>query len=226
MIDVRTVNDSDGLNGSQVVAVDVYRAGSTIVALLEKNCEVVIGRIEQINRSSEYKNFTIVGESKGRSGPPYEFDNSPTTVRSRIPKGSKVFLSTSNGTRVAERLIRRNVEVFFAGFENALAVASYISTKGGRWTIVPCGSSRDELRFEDNFCSELILQLAQGQINRNDAFRAIESMVFVLQRTRGATFSKSDVVRTDIEYINTSFGSSDCIPKLTQARRVVDLRQL
>ena len=126
--------------GAVVVVVDAFRASTTIAVLVSKGARVVpVASIEEA--ASAGTDFRI-GERGSVKVAGFDFGNSPTEVlASKIPPGSTVALSTTNGTRIVEAAAGARA-ILTGAFVNAGSVARYLSdaTQDNREVIViGCG---------------------------------------------------------------------------------------
>lgn len=89
------------------VVVDVLRASSTIVTLLEQGVEAVIpaASVEEARALHErLPDHVLCGERGGLPPPGFDYGNSPVEFASLPLEGRAVILATSNGTRLLDRL--------------------------------------------------------------------------------------------------------------------------
>ena len=126
--------------GVAVVVVDAFRASTTIAVLVSKGVRVVpVASIEEAatHNGADYR----VGERGSVRVRGFDFGNSPTEVEAaELVPGSRVVLSTTNGTRIIEAA--RGASAILAGaFVNAHAVADELATGawGRRIAVIGCG---------------------------------------------------------------------------------------
>ena len=87
--------------GATVVAVDAFRASTTIAVLVSKGARVF--PVASIEEAASAGTDFRVGERGSAKVAGFDFGNSPTEIlASGIPPGSTVALSTTNGTRIVE----------------------------------------------------------------------------------------------------------------------------
>jgi 2-phosphosulfolactate phosphatase len=92
---------------SVCIVVDVLRASSSIVALLERGARPVIaaGSIEEARSLHQrLPGFILCGERGGIPPPEFDYGNSPAAFSRLKLDGKGVILATSNGTRLLARL--------------------------------------------------------------------------------------------------------------------------
>jgi 2-phosphosulfolactate phosphatase len=127
-------------SGSVVVVVDAFRASTTIAVLVSKGARVVpVASVE--DAASAETNFRI-GERGSAKVAGFDFGNSPTEIlSSKIPPGSTVVLSTTNGTRVVEAA-RGARDILTGAFVNAGSLAENLAGgtyDGAAVVVVGCG---------------------------------------------------------------------------------------
>jgi len=92
---------------SVCVVVDVLRASSSIVTLLERGAESVVaaGDIEQARKLAErLPGYVLCGEKDGLPPEGFAYGNSPSEFSRLDFAGKSVILATSNGTRILAAL--------------------------------------------------------------------------------------------------------------------------
>jgi 2-phosphosulfolactate phosphatase len=90
------------LSGKVCIVVDVLRASSSIVTMLERGAkEVLVARtIEEARRlHRELPGYLLCGEEGGLPPPGFDYGNSPSEFGGLDLKGQRAILCTSNGTR-------------------------------------------------------------------------------------------------------------------------------
>ncbi len=88
---------------SVCIVVDVLRASSTIVTLLERGVAQVVAAPDVGTAAavrSRFPGHLLCGEKDGLPPPGFDYGNSPAQFSRLTPKGRGVILATSNGTRV------------------------------------------------------------------------------------------------------------------------------
>jgi 2-phosphosulfolactate phosphatase len=123
--------------GSAVVVVDAFRASTTIAVLVREGARVV--PVASIEEARSYAGADLRAGERG-SAKVADFGNSPTEIlASRVPAGSTVVLSTTNGTRVVEAA-RGAPAVFVGAFVNAGALVTELAAGDrGSPVVVGCG---------------------------------------------------------------------------------------
>ncbi len=149
--------------GAAVVVVDTYRASTTIAVLVAHGAWVVpVASIEEAERRPADFRIGERGSAKVRG---FDFGNSPTEVEeARIPPGSTVVLSSTNGTRIIEAA-HRSPGIFIGAFVNAGAVAEELlrlATNDSRIVVVGCGWRGRRASEDESAAGEILGRLQQG----------------------------------------------------------------
>jgi 2-phosphosulfolactate phosphatase len=113
-------------SGRVCIVVDVLRASSTIVTMLERGAEEVLlaPNIEEARGlHQELPHHLLCGEEGGLPPPGFDYGNSPSEFSALDLKGQRIILCTSNGTKAI--LAAADAPVILVGcLLNATAVAS------------------------------------------------------------------------------------------------------
>ena len=126
--------------GSVVVVVDAFRASTTIAVLVSKGARVE--PVASVEEAAFARSDFRIGERGSTKVAGFDFGNSPTEILgSEIPPGSKIALSTTNGTRVVEAA--RGARAILTGaFVNAGILAEELGGRahdGVEVVVVGCG---------------------------------------------------------------------------------------
>jgi 2-phosphosulfolactate phosphatase len=126
--------------GSVVVVVDAFRASTTMAVLVSKGARVV--PVASVEEAASAETDFRVGERGSAKVAGFDFGNSPTEILgSKIPPGSTVTLSTTNGTRVLDA-VRGASTILTGAFVNASILAERLaggSYDGAEIVVVGCG---------------------------------------------------------------------------------------
>jgi 2-phosphosulfolactate phosphatase len=144
------------------VVIDVLRASSTILCLMENGAEEV-KVVETPEEALQFKDkgYILVGERGDQFLEGFDFDNSPYAVKQHCWQGKRVVVTTTNGTR-ALYAVRQGFEVVVGGFRNINAVAEYLKERDRPIAIIPIGNL-GEPRIEDELCAIALRSLIQGK---------------------------------------------------------------
>lgn len=163
-------------DGATVVVVDAFRASTTIAVLVSKGARVV--PVASIEDAAAAEADFRVGERGSAKVSGFDFGNSPTEILARaIPSGSKVVLSTTNGTRVIEASAGASA-ILAGAFVNAGAVADDLTSGMYRRQIVVVGCGWEGRRAsEDEAASGAILHRLRDRGVKLDerAHRVVEA---------------------------------------------------
>jgi 2-phosphosulfolactate phosphatase len=126
--------------GAVVVVVDAFRASTTIAVLVSKGARVI--PVASIAEAASSGTDFRIGERGSAKVAGFDFGNSPTEIlASKIPPGSTVALSTTNGTRIVEAAAGARA-ILTGAFVNAESVARYLSDAShgdAEVAVVGCG---------------------------------------------------------------------------------------
>jgi 2-phosphosulfolactate phosphatase len=149
--------------GAAVVVVDTYRASTTIAVLVAHGARVVpVASIaEAERRPADFR----IGERGSAKVKGFDFGNSPTEVEeARIPPGSTVVLSSTNGTRILEAA-HGSPGVYIGAFVNARAVAEMLlrpTPTDSRVVVVGCGWRGRRSSEDESAAGEILAHLREG----------------------------------------------------------------
>ena len=113
-------------SASVCVVVDVLRASSSIVTLLERGCEAIaaaadIGEARKLHAA--LPGYLLCGEEHGLPPEGFDYGNSPVEFSRLDLAGKPAVLATSNGTRVLAALAAESPAVLVGCLLNRTAVA-------------------------------------------------------------------------------------------------------
>jgi 2-phosphosulfolactate phosphatase len=149
--------------GAAVVVVDTYRASTTVAVLVAHGARVV--PVASIEEAEVYPADFRIGERGSAKVKGFDFGNSPTEVEeARIPPGSTVVLSSTNGTRIIEAA-NRSPGIYIGAFVNAEAVAEELldsATADSRVVVVGCGWRGRRSSEDESAAGEILGRLRQG----------------------------------------------------------------
>ncbi len=149
--------------GAAVVVVDTYRASTTVAVLVAHGARVV--PVASIEEAEVYPADFRIGERGSAKVKGFDFGNSPTEVEeARIPPGSTVVLSSTNGTRIIEAA-NRSPGIYIGAFVNAGAVAEELldsATADSRVVVVGCGWRGRRASEDESAAGEILGRLRQG----------------------------------------------------------------
>jgi 2-phosphosulfolactate phosphatase len=108
-----------------VVALDVFRASNTIIALAAGGARVcLLASVDQARAlKAAHPDWVLLGERQGVRLPGFDGDNSPAAVSRADYRDRRAILTSSNGTQALARLQGAG-PVFYASFANAEALTA------------------------------------------------------------------------------------------------------
>src|SRR6476660_3958617 len=120
----------DALAGSCVVVIDLLRATSTICQALASGAREVVPFLEideALAAAKDANRLEIVlgGERSGGKIPGFDVGNSPAEYTPQVVAGTRVFITTTNGTRAMHH-VRQASRVVLGCFLNLSAVVASI----------------------------------------------------------------------------------------------------
>ena len=163
--------------GSVVVVVDAFRASTTITVLVSKGARVV--PVASVEEAAAARTDFRIGERGSVKVAGFDFGNSPTEILgSDIPSGSKIVLSTTNGTRVVEAA--RGARTILTGaFVNAGILAEELTGgayDGAEIVVVGCGWEGRRVSEDEAAAGAILYRLrSRGAELDGRARRVVES---------------------------------------------------
>ena len=177
-IDLQLLPDppaSGRLSNRSVVVIDVLRATSVIVhALWEGATEILpvetVG--EAFRKAKQYPPGTTLlgGERQNRRIEGFDLGNSPGEYVSKVVKGRRILLTTTNGTR-AFHLVSSGQEVLASSFFNIDATARRCLDLRQDLLIFLSGDE-GRFSFEDALCGGMLIERIsrrEGRLDLSDA---------------------------------------------------------
>ncbi len=169
------VADTDAV----IAVVDVLRASSAIVTLLERGVPAVIpaASIEEARELREHlPDHLLCGERDSLPPPGFDYGNSPTEFGALQPKGRPAILATSNGTQALARLAAAPAVVVGALLNReavAEAMLALAAERGFDATVVCAGTGdATSIALEDALGAGAIVEAAlrlEGSLQPTDA---------------------------------------------------------
>ncbi|KUG05144.1 2-phosphosulfolactate phosphatase [hydrocarbon metagenome] len=188
------------------IVIDVIRASSTIVTLLDNGCRRVyaLADKEQARQLAAQRQMLTSGEWQGLKLADFDMGNSPAEIKRFSVRNRDVALCTSNGTRVIDRA-KNCVELFIASLLNArvCARAALITAQtAGCGITVVCAGQYGSFVLDDAYCAGYLLQEMEiwaerlgVELKTSDSCRAAKALIIAYPDARVA-FSESDSGKT------------------------------
>lgn len=190
------------LNNTVVVVIDVFRATSTIAAVLYNGARCVIP-VDSVPKAIEIaKNIDglAAGERDGKIADGLQHGNSPLEYSREFIENKTLVLTTTNGTRLLHMALDKGATTIISGsFPNLSAVCDYILEEK-RNVILACAGWKDRFNLEDTLFAGAVIEKVKKHFTIHcDSSLMAESMY---------TSNKKDL----LQYV----------PKLTHYHRLVE----
>lgn len=127
---IRILRPSADLSGARdvVVVLDIFRAGHTVLALLEAGVSELL-LVADLDRARALRDASpdrlLLGERGGVAPADFDGNNSPSAVAAVVGRGARVVLTTSAGTQALPRLHRARA-VFMGTFAGCASLVNAI----------------------------------------------------------------------------------------------------
>jgi 2-phosphosulfolactate phosphatase len=176
--------EGEDLSGALVIAVDVVRAATTLLAGLEAGARRAhaVESVEDaldLRRSIGEDDVVLCGERGGRRIEGFDLGNSPLEFEPQSVEGKILVCTTTNGTRTLRRCESAD-ELWLGCFRNraALVDRSAKALLGGlegphpSRLLIACAGKEGRLGLDDQLCAGLIVEgLAVSCFPRHDGSR-------------------------------------------------------
>jgi 2-phosphosulfolactate phosphatase len=192
--------------GCVVIVVDAFRASTTITVLVSKGASVM--PVASVEEAASARTDFRIGERGSAKVAGFDFGNSPTEILgSKIPPGSQIALSTTNGTRVVEAA--RGARTILTGaFVNAGILAEELTGgayDGAEIVVVGCGWEGRRVSEDEAAAGAILYRLrSRGADLDGRARRVVESYlsrpVSALRNNSAARRLKRLGYEEDIEF--------------------------
>lgn len=139
------------IKDSIVVIIDVFRATSTIAAVLHNGAKEIIP-VDAVDKcielGSQIPNSLTAGERDGKVAPGLQHGNSPLEYPRDFIENKTLVLTTTNGTRLLHMCSDAN-EIITGSFLNLGAVCDYLVAQKKN-VLLACASWKDRYNLEDS----------------------------------------------------------------------------
>ncbi len=176
-IDVALLPDRIADTDSVFVVVDVLRASSAIVTLLERGVPAIIpaASLEEARQLRErLPDSLLCGERDNLPPPGFDYGNSPTQFAALELKGRRSILTTSNGTRALAQLAAAPAVLVGALLNREAAAKAMLAlaAERGRDATAVCAAEAASVSLEDVLGAGAIVEAAlrlDGSLQPTDA---------------------------------------------------------
>lgn len=230
--------EAGALRGRTVVVIDVLRATTSLLVMLERGCaEVLIApSIEAARRYRRaHPEVLLAGERGGRAPAGFDFGNSPVAFAAAALAGRRLVFATTNGTR-AVRLARDASVVLLGCLRNRSAVArEALATvaQGGPGLSLVCAGREGRFSLDDAYTAGAIVDAAltrrdgPGSVDPTDAalaalalYRGTAEAAALFRQTRAGQNVIEIGLPDDLDYCAEPDRSA-MVPRLGDRVRVV-----
>ncbi|WP_053057515.1 2-phosphosulfolactate phosphatase [Rubrobacter aplysinae] len=145
--------------GSVLVAVDAFRASTTVALLVSRGVRVI--PVSSIREAAAVRADLRIGERASEKVAGFDFGNSPTEISAaHLPAGGTAAMSTTNGTRIIEAGLGA-AAIYTGAFVNAGCLASEIHTRfpDSEIVVVGCGWEGRRASEDESAAGALIHRL-------------------------------------------------------------------
>lgn len=152
--------DREKLQGMPVVVIDVLRATSSIVAMLESGARQVIPVVEietasRLVGADDHGVRLLAGERQGLRIEGFDLGNSPLEFTPEAVGGKTIVLTTSNGTPAIVTASKAS-RLLVCSINNVGAVARAVAAE--RRLVILCSGADGGFASEDLLCAGLLLE--------------------------------------------------------------------
>jgi len=149
------------LEGKVAVAIDIFRATSTICSAMANGAQAIIP-VQTIEECRAYANqgLLLVGERDGDKIVDFDLGNSPLKVTKEVVGGKTLVMTTTNGTR-AIHAVKGADEILVGSFLNLSHIAAYIQ-QANKPLVIMCAGRHNKMSAEDSLMAGALISLLVG----------------------------------------------------------------
>lgn len=162
------------ISNSVVVIIDVFRATSTMAAVLDHGAKEIIpvNSVDGcIALGSQIPNSITAGERDGKVAEGLQHGNSPLEYPREFIEGKTLILTTTNGTRLLH-MCSEAPEIIAGSFLNLSSVCDFIIEQD-KDVLLACASWKDRYNLEDSLFAGAVYSEVKDRFDMNcDSTRA------------------------------------------------------
>ena len=165
------------LENAIVVAIDIFRATSSICYGIANGAEAIIpvSTIEEC-RAYEKEGYLLAAERDGKVVEGFDFGNSPFAYTKEKVNGKTIVLTTTNGTHAIDESKKTAYQVIVGSFLNVDAVCDYLKTQD-KDVFLLCAGWKNKFNLEDTlFAGAVVNQLKADNYFLDDSSIASEDL--------------------------------------------------
>ena len=152
------------VENSIVVIIDVFRATSTIAAVLHNGakCIIPVDTVAKAIEISKQIDAIAAGERDGQIAEGLQHGNSPLEYNPDFIEGKTLVLTTTNGTKLLHMALDNNADTIISGsFPNLSSVCKFLIAQNKN-VVLGCAGWKDRYNLEDTlFAGAVISKIKQ-----------------------------------------------------------------
>jgi 2-phosphosulfolactate phosphatase len=165
------------LENAIVVAIDIFRATSSICYGIANGAEAIIpvSTVEEC-LAYEKEGYLLAAERDGKVVDGFDFGNSPFAYTKEKVSGKTIVLTTTNGTHAIDESKKTAHQVIIGSFLNLDAVCDYLKTQD-KDVFLLCAGWKNKFNLEDTlFAGAVVNQLKADNYFLDDSSIASEDL--------------------------------------------------
>lgn len=227
--------EAGALRDRAAVVIDVIRATTSVLAMLEGGCaEVLVApTVEAARRYRDsHPDVLLAGEQGGRAPAGFDFGNSPVAFAQAALTGRRVAFATTNGTRAIHAAGEAR-SVLMGCLRNRTAVARAVAAaEPGRGLTLVCSGREGRFSLDDAYTAGAIvealaesggpaaLELTDAALAARRLYRSADSEA-LFRETRAGRHVIEIGLGDDLLYC-AKIDQSTMVPRLGERVRVVE----
>ncbi len=147
------------LENAVVVIIDVFRATSTIAAVLKNGakCIIPVDTVAKAISVSKKIDAIAAGERDGQIAEGLQHGNSPLEYPKEFIAGKTLVLTTTNGTKLLQMALDNNADTIITGsFPNLSSVCKFLIAQNKN-VVLGCAGWKDRFNLEDTLFSGAVI---------------------------------------------------------------------
>jgi 2-phosphosulfolactate phosphatase len=147
------------LKNAVVVIIDVFRATSTIAAVLKNGakCIIPVDTVAKAIAISKKIDAIAAGERDGQIAEGLKHGNSPLEYNREFIGGKTLVLTTTNGTKLLQMALDNNADTIISGsFPNLSSVCKFL-VEQNKNVVLGCAGWKDRYNIEDTLFAGAVI---------------------------------------------------------------------
>jgi 2-phosphosulfolactate phosphatase len=147
------------LKNAVVVIIDVFRATSTIAAVLKNGakCIIPVDTVAKAIAISKKIDAIAAGERDGQIAEGLKHGNSPLEYSREFIEGKTLVLTTTNGTKLLQMALDNNADTIISGsFPNLSSVCKFL-VEQNKNVVLGCAGWKDRYNIEDTLFAGAVI---------------------------------------------------------------------